>query len=115
MPRGFVFQMLMFPTWEFEHEGFLTAFEFVTQELQQPAQVRLQVHRPAGGEGSVSSPLPPRLGLGVTGGLKHCPGGLFFRTTLSIFFSLWRNRQPEVFPSLVGLERHPGAVSAQAS
>ncbi|XP_059572446.1 polycystin-1 isoform X2 [Alligator mississippiensis] len=49
-PRDAV-EMLMFPTWEFEHEGFLTAFEFVTQELQQPAQVRLQVHRPAGGEG----------------------------------------------------------------
>ncbi|XP_019368289.1 PREDICTED: LOW QUALITY PROTEIN: polycystin-1 [Gavialis gangeticus] len=49
-PRDAV-EMLMFPTWEFEHEGFLTAFEFVTQELQQPAQVRFQVHRPAGGEG----------------------------------------------------------------
>uniref|UniRef100_A0A7M4F3Z7 Polycystin 1, transient receptor potential channel interacting n=1 Tax=Crocodylus porosus TaxID=8502 RepID=A0A7M4F3Z7_CROPO len=72
-PRDAV-EMLMFPTWEFEHEGFLTAFEFVTQELQQPAQVRLQVHRPAGREESAAQPFNTSQDNG-NWTLLECPAG----------------------------------------
>ncbi|NWX27466.1 PKD1 protein, partial [Notiomystis cincta] len=44
-------EVLEFPELAFRHEGFLTALEFVTQELHQPVQVRFQVHRPLDGEG----------------------------------------------------------------
>lgn len=47
----FVLQVLVFPELAFRHEGYLAALEFVTQELQQPVQVRFQVHRPIVGEG----------------------------------------------------------------
>ncbi|NXX40852.1 PKD1 protein, partial [Tricholaema leucomelas] len=46
----FVLQVLVFPELAFRHEGYLAALEFVTQELQQPVQVRFQVHRPIAGE-----------------------------------------------------------------
>lgn len=47
----FVLQVMVFPELAFRHEGYLTALEFVTQELHQPVQVRFQVHRPIDGEG----------------------------------------------------------------
>lgn len=50
----FVLQVMVFPELAFRHEGYLTALEFVTQELHQPVQVRFQVHRPIDGEGEVS-------------------------------------------------------------
>ncbi|NWW22043.1 PKD1 protein, partial [Falcunculus frontatus] len=43
-------EVLEFPELAFRHQGFLTALEFVTQELHQPVQVRFQVHRPMDGE-----------------------------------------------------------------
>ncbi|OWK50186.1 Polycystin-1 [Lonchura striata] len=45
-------EVLEFPELAFRHQGFLTALEFVTQELHQPVQVRFQVHRLMDGEGS---------------------------------------------------------------
>ncbi|XP_054247311.1 polycystin-1 [Indicator indicator] len=39
-------EVLVFPELPFRHEGYLTALELVTQELQKPVQVRFQVHRP---------------------------------------------------------------------
>lgn len=53
-----VLQVLEFPELAFRHEGFLTALEFVTQELHQPVQVRFQVYRLTDGEGEAS---PQRL------------------------------------------------------
>uniref|UniRef100_A0A8V5G5U3 Uncharacterized protein n=1 Tax=Melopsittacus undulatus TaxID=13146 RepID=A0A8V5G5U3_MELUD len=44
-------EVMVFPELAFRHEGYLTALEFVTQELHQPVQVRFQVHRPIDGEG----------------------------------------------------------------
>lgn len=44
----------MFPDLAFRHEGYLSALEFVTQDLHQPVQVRFQVHRPIDGEGETS-------------------------------------------------------------
>lgn len=55
---GFVFQMMVFPSLEFQQEAFLTALEFVTQELQRSIHVRFQVHRPVHREGT-TSPLFP--------------------------------------------------------
>uniref|UniRef100_A0A8C3VA75 Polycystin 1, transient receptor potential channel interacting n=1 Tax=Catharus ustulatus TaxID=91951 RepID=A0A8C3VA75_CATUS len=46
-----VLQVLELP---FRHQGFLTALEFVTQELQQPVQARFQVYRLMDGEGEAS-------------------------------------------------------------
>ncbi|KAL2299111.1 hypothetical protein Nmel_014727 [Mimus melanotis] len=43
-------EVLQFPELAFRHEGFLTALEFVTQELPQPVQVRFQVYRLMDGE-----------------------------------------------------------------
>ncbi|NXO99155.1 PKD1 protein, partial [Certhia brachydactyla] len=43
-------EVLEFPELAFRHEGFLTALEFVTQELHQPVQVRFQVYRLMDGE-----------------------------------------------------------------
>ncbi|XP_064529477.1 polycystin-1 isoform X2 [Pseudopipra pipra] len=43
-------QVMEFPELAFRHEGYLTALEFVTQDLHQPVQVRFQVHRPMDGE-----------------------------------------------------------------
>ncbi|NXE94079.1 PKD1 protein, partial [Menura novaehollandiae] len=43
-------EVLEFPELAFRHQGYLTALEFVTQELHQPVQVRFQVHRPMDGE-----------------------------------------------------------------
>lgn len=51
---GCVLQVLEFPELVFRHQGFLTALEFVTQELHQPVQVRFQLHRPMDGEGEAS-------------------------------------------------------------
>lgn len=50
----FVLQVMVFPELAFRHEGYLSALEFVTQELHQPVQVKFQVHRPIDGEGEVS-------------------------------------------------------------
>uniref|UniRef100_A0A663F4F5 Polycystin 1, transient receptor potential channel interacting n=1 Tax=Aquila chrysaetos chrysaetos TaxID=223781 RepID=A0A663F4F5_AQUCH len=50
----FVLQVMVFPELAFRHEGYLSALEFVTQELHQPVQVRFQVHRPIDGEGEAS-------------------------------------------------------------
>lgn len=50
----FVLQVMVFPELAFRHEGYLTALEFVTQELHQPVQVRFQVHRPIDEEGEAS-------------------------------------------------------------
>uniref|UniRef100_A0A8B9FZT2 Polycystin 1, transient receptor potential channel interacting n=1 Tax=Amazona collaria TaxID=241587 RepID=A0A8B9FZT2_9PSIT len=47
-------EVMVFPELAFTHEGYLTALEFVTQELHQPVQVRFQVHRPIDGEGETS-------------------------------------------------------------
>ena len=49
-----VLQVMVFPELAFRHEGYLTALEFVTQELHQPVEVRFQVHRPIDGEGEAS-------------------------------------------------------------
>ncbi|NWU09198.1 PKD1 protein, partial [Cephalopterus ornatus] len=38
-------EVMEFPELAFRHEGYLTALEFVTQDLHQPVQVRFQVHR----------------------------------------------------------------------
>ncbi|XP_058705740.1 polycystin-1 isoform X2 [Poecile atricapillus] len=43
-------EVLEFPELAFRHEGFLAALEFVTQELDQPVQVRFQVYRLLPGE-----------------------------------------------------------------
>ncbi|XP_047921942.2 polycystin-1 [Anser cygnoides] len=43
-------EVMVFPELAFRHEGYLTALEFVTQDLHQPVQVRFQVHRPVDGE-----------------------------------------------------------------
>ncbi|XP_071616991.1 polycystin-1 isoform X1 [Heliangelus exortis] len=43
-------EVMVFPELAFRHEGYLTALEFVTQDLHHPVQVRFQVHRPADGE-----------------------------------------------------------------
>ncbi|XP_048176744.1 polycystin-1 isoform X3 [Corvus hawaiiensis] len=43
-------EVLEFPELVFRHQGFLTALEFVTQELHQPVQVRFRLHRPMDGE-----------------------------------------------------------------
>uniref|UniRef100_A0A8C0AU83 Polycystin 1, transient receptor potential channel interacting n=1 Tax=Buteo japonicus TaxID=224669 RepID=A0A8C0AU83_9AVES len=47
-------EVMVFPELAFRHEGYLSALEFVTQELHQPVQVRFQVHRPIDGEGEAS-------------------------------------------------------------
>uniref|UniRef100_A0A8C3QIS3 Polycystin 1, transient receptor potential channel interacting n=1 Tax=Cyanoderma ruficeps TaxID=181631 RepID=A0A8C3QIS3_9PASS len=47
-------EVLEFPELAFRHEGFLTALEFVTQELHQPVHVRFQVYRLVDGEGEAS-------------------------------------------------------------
>lgn len=57
----FVLQVMVFPELAFRHEGYLTALEFVTQELHQPVQVRFQVHRPIDGEGEA----PPLNACGI--------------------------------------------------
>lgn len=49
-----VVQVLEFPELPFRHQGFLTALEFVTQELHQPVQARFQVYRLMDGEGEAS-------------------------------------------------------------
>ncbi|NXQ21770.1 PKD1 protein, partial [Peucedramus taeniatus] len=56
-------EVLEFPELAFRHEGFLTALEFVTQELLQPVQVRFQVHRLVDGgvyqeENNATEPFP---------------------------------------------------------
>ncbi|NXX98808.1 PKD1 protein, partial [Centropus bengalensis] len=43
-------EVMVFPELAFRHDGYLTALEFVTQELPQPVQVRFQVHRPIDAE-----------------------------------------------------------------
>ncbi|NWR90348.1 PKD1 protein, partial [Furnarius figulus] len=43
-------EVMEFPELAFRHEGYLTALEFVTQELHQPVHVRFQVHRPMDAE-----------------------------------------------------------------
>ncbi|KAF4792010.1 Polycystin-1 [Turdus rufiventris] len=43
-------EVLEFPELPFRHQGFLTALEFVTQELHQPVQARFQVYRLMDGE-----------------------------------------------------------------
>lgn len=53
-----VLQVLEFPELAFRHDGFLTALEFVTQELHQPVQVRFQVYRLMDGEGEASPQWP---------------------------------------------------------
>uniref|UniRef100_A0A672VBQ3 Polycystin 1, transient receptor potential channel interacting n=1 Tax=Strigops habroptila TaxID=2489341 RepID=A0A672VBQ3_STRHB len=52
-------EVMVFPELAFRHEGYLTALEFVTQELHQPVQVRFQLHRPIEGLGE-TSPLDER-------------------------------------------------------
>uniref|UniRef100_A0A8C2TGT6 Polycystin 1, transient receptor potential channel interacting n=1 Tax=Coturnix japonica TaxID=93934 RepID=A0A8C2TGT6_COTJA len=47
-------EVMVFPELAFRHEGYLSALEFVTQELHQPIQMRFQVHRPIDGK----EPLP---------------------------------------------------------
>ncbi|XP_039346814.1 polycystin-1 isoform X1 [Mauremys reevesii] len=44
-------ETMVFPSLEFQQEAFLTALEFVTQELQRSIHVRFQVHRPTRREG----------------------------------------------------------------
>lgn len=48
-------QVMVFPGLGLSHEAFLTTAEFGTQELGQPAQMRLQVYRPMGGAGGTLS------------------------------------------------------------
>ncbi|NXC91244.1 PKD1 protein, partial [Cercotrichas coryphoeus] len=43
-------EVLEFPELPFRHQGFLTALEFVTQELPQPVRARFQVYRLMDGE-----------------------------------------------------------------
>ncbi|XP_067390392.1 polycystin-1 isoform X2 [Emydura macquarii macquarii] len=72
-------ETMVFPSLEFQHEAFLTAFEFVTQEQQQPIHVRFQVHRPARREGykeekNATYPLRTSQDIG-NWTLLECPAG----------------------------------------
>ncbi|NWU96861.1 PKD1 protein, partial [Upupa epops] len=73
-------EVVVFPELAFRHQGYLTALELVTQELQQPVRVRFQVHRPIDGaeyreEPSAAEPVhtAPRDGNWT---LPGCPPGL---------------------------------------
>uniref|UniRef100_A0A8C3V3F9 Polycystin 1, transient receptor potential channel interacting n=1 Tax=Catharus ustulatus TaxID=91951 RepID=A0A8C3V3F9_CATUS len=70
-----VLQVLELP---FRHQGFLTALEFVTQELQQPVQARFQVYRLMDGEGeeenNATEPFPSAQDDG-NWTLLECPPG----------------------------------------
>ncbi|NXK64946.1 PKD1 protein, partial [Sylvietta virens] len=72
-------EVLEFPELAFRHEGFLTALEFVTQELHQPVQVRFQVYRLMDGEdyqeeNSATEPFPSAQDDG-NWTLLECPPG----------------------------------------
>nr|XP_031362035.1 polycystin-1 [Lonchura striata domestica] len=73
-------EVLEFPELAFRHQGFLTALEFVTQELHQPVQVRFQVHRLMDGEdyqeeNNATEPFPSAQDDG-NWTLLECPPGL---------------------------------------
>ncbi|NXF01300.1 PKD1 protein, partial [Smithornis capensis] len=72
-------EVMEVPALAVRHEGYLTALEFVTQELDQPVQVRFQVHRPTHGEdyqegSNATEPSHPALGDG-NWTLLECPPG----------------------------------------
>ncbi|NWY45589.1 PKD1 protein, partial [Sylvia atricapilla] len=72
-------EVLEFPELAFRHEGFLTALEFVTQELHQPIQARFQVYRLMDGEdyqeeNSATEPFPSTQDDG-NWTLLECPPG----------------------------------------
>ncbi|NWZ45627.1 PKD1 protein, partial [Brachypodius atriceps] len=72
-------EVLEFPELAFRHDGFLTALEFVTQELLQPVQVRFQVYRLMDGEdyqegNSATEPFPSAQDDG-NWTLQECPPG----------------------------------------
>ncbi|CAM4619463.1 polycystin-1 isoform X1 [Caretta caretta] len=72
-------EMMVFPSLEFQQEAFLTALEFVTQELQRSIHVRFQVHRPAHREGykeekNATYPLRTSQDIG-NWTLLECPAG----------------------------------------
>ncbi|NXQ36582.1 PKD1 protein, partial [Alaudala cheleensis] len=72
-------EVLQFPELAFRHEGFLTALEFVTQELHQPVQVSFQVYRLMDGEdyqegNSATEPFPSSQDDG-NWTLLECPPG----------------------------------------
>ncbi|XP_021106967.1 polycystin-1 isoform X8 [Heterocephalus glaber] len=52
-------EVMVFPGLSPSHEGFLTTAEFETQELEGPAQLRLQVYRPSGGAGAPENKSEP--------------------------------------------------------
>ncbi|XP_074867229.1 polycystin-1 isoform X3 [Carettochelys insculpta] len=71
-------ETLVFPSLEFQQEAFLTALEFVTQDLQRAVHVRFRVHRPACREGdnekNATYPLRASQDIG-TWTLLECPAG----------------------------------------
>uniref|UniRef100_A0A8C5UCL9 Polycystin 1, transient receptor potential channel interacting n=1 Tax=Malurus cyaneus samueli TaxID=2593467 RepID=A0A8C5UCL9_9PASS len=73
-----VLQVLEFPELAFRHEGFLTALELVTQELQQPVRVSFQLHRAMDAEGeeeyNATEPFPTAQDDG-NWTLLECPPG----------------------------------------
>ncbi|KAM9583754.1 polycystin-1 isoform 1-T1 [Trichechus inunguis] len=60
-PQGPV-EVMVFPGLSVRREAFLTAAEFATQALGRPAQLRLQVFRPAGGTGAPENSSEPESG-----------------------------------------------------
>ncbi|XP_045397110.1 polycystin-1 isoform X1 [Lemur catta] len=55
-------EVMVFPGLSLSQEAFLTVAEFGTQELRQPAQLRLQVHRLSGGTGVPENSSEPESG-----------------------------------------------------
>ncbi|XP_064151439.1 polycystin-1 isoform X2 [Loxodonta africana] len=53
-------EVMVFPGLSLRHEAFLTAAEFGTQALERPAQLRLQVFRPAGSTGAPENSSEPK-------------------------------------------------------
>ncbi|XP_066496885.1 polycystin-1 isoform X2 [Tiliqua scincoides] len=91
-PSGTV-ETMVFPSLEFQQEGFLVALEFVAQELQQPVQVRFQVHRPAHKEGctEVLNVTDPQLASQENGTWmqEECPVGFQWCHLTNSCLPLW--------------------------
>uniref|UniRef100_A0A674J3I7 Polycystin 1, transient receptor potential channel interacting n=1 Tax=Terrapene triunguis TaxID=2587831 RepID=A0A674J3I7_9SAUR len=73
---GFVFQTMVFPSLAFQQEAFLTALEFVTEELQRSIHVRFQVHRPTRYKEEKNATYPFRTSQDIGNWtLLECPAG----------------------------------------
>uniref|UniRef100_A0A8C0HGY8 Polycystin 1, transient receptor potential channel interacting n=1 Tax=Buteo japonicus TaxID=224669 RepID=A0A8C0HGY8_9AVES len=79
-------EVMVFPELAFRHEGYLSALEFVTQELHQPVQVRFQVHRPIDGEGE-ASPLDT-CGIVRADAIRHNESQLSYELIEEFFFTI---------------------------